>query len=104
MEFMDAVAARRSIKTFLPDPVPRDVIEKLLDLAVQVPNHRMTQPWRFYVLGAESRRAYGAALGARKAKKVDDPEAAKAVIDKVADRPRRAPGHDRRGTHVGRQP
>jgi len=44
----------------------------------------MTEPWRFYVLGPVARRSYGEALGARKAKKVDDPEAAKAVLEKVA--------------------
>ena len=47
------------------------------------PNHRMTQPWRFYVLGPKARRAYGAALGARKARKVEDPEAARLVREKV---------------------
>ncbi|CAG1769991.1 Putative NAD(P)H nitroreductase YdjA [uncultured bacterium] len=56
----------------------------MLDAAVLAPNHHLTQPWRFYVLGPEARRAYGAVLGARKAKRVEDPAAAQAVVDKVA--------------------
>ncbi len=86
MDIIDAIHARRSIREFTDREIGRDEIERLLDAAVQAPNHRMTQPWRFYVLGPESRRAYGAALGARKAKRVDDPEAAQAVLEKVADK------------------
>lgn len=84
MDVLEAIATRRSIKEFTDRAVGRGEIERLLEAAVQAPNHRMTQPWRFYVLGPEARRAYGEALGARKAKKVEDPEAAKAVLEKVA--------------------
>lgn len=84
MDLFEAIAARRSIKQFTDRPITREEIARLLDAAVLAANHRMTQPWRFYVLGPEARRAYGAALGARKAKKIEDPEAARAVIDKVA--------------------
>ena len=45
----------------------------------------MTQPWRFHVLGPEARRAYGEALGARKARRVEDPAAGELVRRKVAD-------------------
>jgi nitroreductase len=85
MEVTEAITARRSIKRFTDRPVTRDQIERLLDTAVLAPNHRMTEPWRFYVLGPASRRLFGEALGGRKARKVDDPEAAAAVIRKVAD-------------------
>ncbi|MGD2046979.1 MAG: nitroreductase [Gemmatimonadota bacterium] len=83
MEALDTILGRRSIRDFTDRAVTRVEIEQLLDAAAQAPNHRMTQPWRFYVLGPEARRAYGAALGARKAKRVDDEAAAKAVVDKV---------------------
>lgn len=85
MDTVDAIDSRRSIKTFTSRTIPRSEIERLLDTVTQAPNHRMTQPWRFYVLGPRARRAYGEALGARKAKRVDDPEAAAAVKTKVAD-------------------
>jgi len=85
MDVLEAIRSRRSIKQFTDRPVSREEISRLLDLAVNAPNHRMTQPWRFYVLGPETRRAYGAVLGARKAKRVEDPEAAQAVLEKVAE-------------------
>lgn len=84
MDLLDAIRTRRSIRQFTDRPITREEIERLLDAAAQAPNHRMTQPWRFYVLGPEARRAYGAVLGLRKAKKVEDPVAAQAVIDKVS--------------------
>ncbi len=84
MDLFEAINARRSIKQFTARPIARPEIERLLQAAALAPNHRMTQPWRFYVLGPEARRAYGEVLGARKAKKVEDPEAARAVIEKVA--------------------
>ena len=84
MELLEAIRRRRSIKDFTSAPVEREAIETLLEAAVQAPNHRMTEPWRFYVLGPKARRAYGEALGARKARKVDDPTAAAAVLEKVA--------------------
>jgi nitroreductase len=83
---MKAIAGRRSVREFTDRAVTREEIERLLEAAVQAPNHRMTQPWRFYVLGPEARMAYGAALGARKAKRVEDPEAAQAVLQKVAEK------------------
>jgi nitroreductase len=78
-----AIESRRSIKDFASRPVTREELEPLLEAAVRAPNHRLTQPWRFYVLGPEARRAYGSALGARKAKRVEDPDAARQVVEKV---------------------
>ena len=82
----DAIHARRSVKELADLPVTREQIEALLDAAVQAPNHRLTEPWRFYVLGPEARRAYGAVLGARKAKRVDDSAAAAEVARKVVEK------------------
>src|SRR5690606_37560468 len=72
-------------KEFAPHPVTREAVEELLDLALQAPNHRLTHPLRFHVLGPTARRAYGEILGARKAKKLEDPEAARALIARVGD-------------------
>lgn len=84
MNVLDAIHGRRSVRQFTSRPVTRAEIEPLLDAAVAAPNHRLTQPWRFYVLGPAARRAYGETLGSRKAKKIEDPVAAQAMIDKVA--------------------
>ena len=80
-----ALYGRRAAWKLHDRPVPREAVERLLGTAVWAPNHRMTEPWRFYVLGPQARRSYGAALGARKAKRVEDPEAARAVLQKVED-------------------
>ncbi len=54
---LDVIRSRRSIPKMKPDPVPRALIERLLDAAVWVPNHRVTEPWQFFVLeGAAKRR------------------------------------------------
>ena len=45
-----AIHARRSVRAFAPKPVERQTTERLLDAAVQAPNHRLTRPWRFFVL------------------------------------------------------
>jgi nitroreductase len=79
----EAIHGRRSIKVFTDRAVPREVVESLLDAAVLAPNHRMTEPWRFLVLGEEAKRVYGEALGRRKAAKVADETAAAAVREKV---------------------
>ncbi len=92
MNVIEAIKARRSVREFTDTQVDRATIEKLLDAAVQAPNHRMTQPWRFHVLGPQARRAYGDVLGGRKAKKIEDPAAAQAVRDKVAATHERLPG------------
>ena len=84
MSVHDVIRSRRSIKRFTERPVTRDEIETLLAAATLAPNHRLTNPWRFYVLGPEARYAYGLALGIRKAKKIEDPDAARTTRDTVA--------------------
>jgi nitroreductase len=83
MTVIEAIRSRRSTKTFAAIPVTREQVETLLELAVLAPNHRMSAPWRFLVLGPEARRSYGQVLGGRKAKKVEDPEAAQVIVAKT---------------------
>lgn len=54
MELESAIRTRRTHKRFGAEPVPRDVVAELLDLARWAPNHHLTEPWRFRVLGPES--------------------------------------------------
>lgn len=42
--------ARRTVHDFLATPVPDSVLASALELACWVPNHRLTEPWRFHVL------------------------------------------------------
>lgn len=55
---LEVIRGRRSIPKMRPDPVPRKLIEQLLDAAVWAPNHRLTEPWQFFVLEGESKRRY----------------------------------------------
>jgi nitroreductase len=91
MSLQDAILSRRSIKRFTETEVTREQIEGVIHAAVHAPNHKLTQPWRFYVLGPEARRAYGVALGNRKAKKAPDAAAAREVVEKVAEEHRALP-------------
>jgi nitroreductase len=92
MKALEAIRERRSVRRFTDRPVSREEMETLLGAATLAPNHRLTQPWRFYVLGPEARYGYGLALGARKAKKVDDPAAAAALRETVGVEHRSLPG------------
>ena len=47
------IANRRTVRRFEPEPVSREVLDRLLSAAVQAPNHRRTQPWRFFVVDRE---------------------------------------------------
>ena len=47
----EAIRTRRTYKRFRPEPVEDATILELLDLARWAPNHRLTNPWRFRVLG-----------------------------------------------------
>src|SRR5688572_22693692 len=85
MDVKDAVSARKSIKKYSDRPVRREEIEALIEAAIVAPNHKLTEPWEFVVLGPASRSAYGAVLGKRKAKKVEDLDAAALVVKKIAD-------------------
>jgi len=58
MDVFEAIRERRSIKRFLARPVGREEIERVLEAAVLAPNHRLTQPWGFVVLGPEAKRRY----------------------------------------------
>jgi nitroreductase len=83
MDVFDAIRNRRSIKRFTDRLVSRGEIEQLLAAAALAPNHKLTEPWRFYVLGPDARYAYGLALGDRKARKLTDPEAIAALRERI---------------------
>jgi nitroreductase len=54
MELEEAIRGRRTNKVYRPDPVSREVLEGLFDLARWAPNHHLTNPWRFRVVGPRS--------------------------------------------------
>ncbi len=64
--FGDIVRARRSARMFLPDkPVPRELLDEALALAIRAPSNSNTQPWHVYlVTGARRARLVDALLAA----------------------------------------
>lgn len=49
------IKSRRTIHEFLPSNVPdKDVIKEAIEAACWAPNHHLTEPWRFYLLGRET--------------------------------------------------
>jgi nitroreductase len=71
VELEDAIRTRRTHKAYGPEPVSRDMLEELLELARWAPNHNLTNPWRFRVLGPESLAALKQAAGPEAAAKLD---------------------------------
>jgi nitroreductase len=69
--FDELAAARRTHKSFGPEPVPRETLLELLALGRLAPNHHLTQPWRFRVLGPEALRGLKEAAGPAEAAKLD---------------------------------
>jgi nitroreductase len=58
----EAIKARKSIRAFKPDPVPRVLIEELLDLASRAPSGTNIQPWHVHVVSGEMRKALERAI------------------------------------------
>ena len=50
MDTIATIKGRRTHKQFDTRPIDKQVIQSILECAVLAPNHRLTEPWRFYVL------------------------------------------------------
>jgi nitroreductase len=59
MDVLEAIHGRLSAGKMQPEPISRDLIETLLDAAVQAPNHYKVRPWRFVVLIGDGRKRLG---------------------------------------------
>ena len=53
MDYNDIVHERRSIRGYQQKPVPRELIEEIIDLAKRAPSSMNTQPWHFHVITGE---------------------------------------------------
>jgi nitroreductase len=51
MQVDEAIRSRRTNKVYGPAAVPREVLDELFELARWAPNHHLTNPWRFRVVG-----------------------------------------------------
>jgi nitroreductase len=71
MDLETAIRTRRTHKVYGAEPVPRELLDELFELATWAPNHHVTNPWRFRVLGPQALAALKQAAGPEAASKLD---------------------------------
>jgi nitroreductase len=64
MDVLEAIRTRRTAGKIRPDVPPRELLEELLDAATWAPNHRLNEPWRFFVVAGEARERFGELMAA----------------------------------------
>ena len=87
MDLEQAVAARRSIRSFLDRAVPRDAVERAISLAVQAPAPHHSSPWRFVLVEEPAHKEelsarMGAAWRADLTADGMEPERTERILDK----------------------
>ena len=70
MDVSDAIRRRRTHKQYGSEPVDEAAVRELVDLARYAPNHKLTQPWRFRIIGPETRRRLETVCGEKEAVKL----------------------------------
>src|SRR3954469_12950056 len=71
MDVEQAIRSHRTIKAFDPQPIEHDTLTELLELARWAPNHHLTNPWRFRVIGPAALERLKEAAGPDAAPKLD---------------------------------
>jgi nitroreductase len=71
MDVETAIRTRRTHKAFAPEPLPREQLDELLELARWAPNHNLTVPWRFRVVGPQTLARLKEVAGPEGAAKLD---------------------------------
>ena len=72
MELKDAIKKRRSIRAFKPDPVPKEILNSIMEDALLAPSWGNTQPWEFTIAGGETVRKLGEEFSNEKLNNVPD--------------------------------
>ena len=93
MDAISAITQRTSVRRFRPDPVPREIIQRLLECAVRAPNHKLTEPWRFSVMTGAARDRFADIRAGHRLKRFADPSTveARSAADKVRAESRATP-------------
>lgn len=89
MDAFEAIFTRHSVAKVKPDPVPREIVEKLLSAAVQAPNHFRVRPWRFVVLTGDARARLGDIMARSLLQR--QPDTGPSVVEAERAKPLRAP-------------
>ncbi len=71
MDLHELVRTRRTHKAYFPEPLDRATIDALLDSARWAPNHNLTNPWRFRVVGPNALERLKVAAGPEAGPKLD---------------------------------
>jgi nitroreductase len=71
MDVEDAIRTRRTHKAYAPQPLDRETLDELFELASWAPNHNLTNPWRFRVIGPDALVRLKEAAGPESAPKLD---------------------------------
>ena len=83
MHIDDAIRARKSVRAFRPDPVPRELVEEILELASRAPSGTNIQPWKVHVVAGEMRDRLVAEVMSHRE---NDPHDAKAEFPRTSKR------------------
>jgi nitroreductase len=88
MDLIKAIRERKSIRAFKPDPIPKERIEDVLNLALHAPSAINLQPWEFIVVAGEERERLSRRLiKAYREKKIScSPDAVKPLPKTIARR------------------
>lgn len=55
MEILGHLKARRTVRKFNPDPIPRPTLDAMFEAAMWAPSHANLQPWEFVIVGRQAR-------------------------------------------------
>lgn len=88
------IAARRDVRRFRPDPIPADMLDRVLTAAHSAPSVGHSQPWRFVVVGEAAVRERAALMADRQRMRqaaVMEPDAGRRLLDLQLEGIREAP-------------
>ena len=93
MPVFDLIRARRSVHRMKPERPAKEVIERMLEAATYAPNHRLAEPWQFFVIAGKAREALGRFMEEVLRKKMLETgsDKALALLAKELNKPLRAP-------------
>jgi nitroreductase len=86
-EFGEVLRSRRTINLYLQTPIPDELVTEAIEAATWAPNHHVTEPWHFYILGENSVHACLDLVKKIVIEKKGDPEAAQHKAKNWSEKP-----------------
>jgi nitroreductase len=91
MDVLEAIRTRRTASKIRPDVPPRELIEEIIEAATWAPNHRLNEPWRFFVVAGAAREQFGELMAADACQNLDDPKKASGIVESQMKKATRSP-------------